>query len=767
MPHRGKVVGAAVALVLASLVFGLVPAEASPGVSQTFGAGNSTLTTTLSATPGATTGAGDLLVAVIKVRNTSAAATVSAVNDSGANTWTKAAGVAQGQADMEVWYTAGAAADTSVTVTVSASSAIAFTVLDVTGAQTNPLDQTATAAASSTTPSAGPTGTTVQASELAVGAVGWNGTPTPSGETAGYTLTAIQKSTATGSATGEESGYQLLSATGAQTYGATLSASVAWSAAIVTFKLGNGSPPPSITNISPDAGIDGTEVTISGSNFTGATAVTFNGTPDTGYVVVDDLHITAHVPTGATTGVIRVTNPGGTATSPTSFTVQPNITGINPTHGVIGASVTINGSGFTGATAVNFNGATATFTPAGDAQINTSVPVGATNGTINITTPGGPASSATFTVDPSPTPTISSFTPTNGPVGTSVTITGTGLTGASAVTFNSTAATVFSVVDDSHMTATVPTSASTGKIMVTTPGGAATSTASFTVTAAKAPPHIMLIVMENKAYSKADASPYVIGNSSAPYINNTLVKNYTSATHWYANRPGSPYDYYSLVSGATMYGISKPFTTTTLVDELNTAKIPWKAYMEDMPSNCYSGVPVGEYDPIHNPFAAFTDYHSLCTGGYGGVVPFTAPFTGSQLQTDLNSTTPPAFVWFTPNNCNDMHTSAAPCGSNGVANGDTWLKSFIPAVQATTWYANGGIIIVTWDESAGSDTSGGGLPNTTGGHVPTLVISHNPHSAFPSAGNHFATLRAIEEKYGVGLLAGSADATNGDLTNAF
>ena len=52
------------------------------------------------------------------------------------------------------------------------------------------------------------------------------------------------------------------------------------------------------------------------------------------------------------------------------------------------------------------------------------------------------------------------------------------------------------------------------------------------VATATAPPHVMVIMEENKAYSASDATPYVIGNSTAPYINQ-LATTYTSATKWY------------------------------------------------------------------------------------------------------------------------------------------------------------------------------------------------------------------------------------------
>src|SRR5207248_2321128 len=96
-----------------------------------------------------------------------------------------------------------------------------------------------------------------------------------------------------------------------------------------------------------------------------------------------------------------------------------------PIFGPVGTSVTI--TGFTGATAVSFNGVAATFTVSPSGTIATTVPAGATTGPITITTPGsGPLKTTTrFTV----TPAITSFAPLSSAVGTSVTINGTNFTG--------------------------------------------------------------------------------------------------------------------------------------------------------------------------------------------------------------------------------------------------------------------------------------------------------------------------------------------------
>jgi hypothetical protein len=86
-------------------------------------------------------------------------------------------------------------------------------------------------------------------------------------------------------------------------------------------------------------------------------------------------------------------------TTGTSSTPPPTISSFAPTGGPAGSSVTISGSHLTGATAVSFNGAAASYTVDSDTQISATVPSGATSGPISVTTPGGTASSSTsFTV---------------------------------------------------------------------------------------------------------------------------------------------------------------------------------------------------------------------------------------------------------------------------------------------------------------------------------------------------------------------------------
>src|SRR5438132_7019591 len=145
--------------------------------------------------------------------------------------------------------------------------------------------------------------------------------------------------------------------------------------------------------------------------------------------------IKATVPANATSGSINVTTPGGTATSSSAFTVlsPPTITSFTPTIGVVGSSVTTNGTNFSGATAVQFNGTTANYTVNSSTVIQATVPANATTGSISVTTPAGTAtSSSPFTVTDAG-PTTTSSTPTSPPVATSVTTNATNFSAPTAV----------------------------------------------------------------------------------------------------------------------------------------------------------------------------------------------------------------------------------------------------------------------------------------------------------------------------------------------
>src|SRR5262249_22246571 len=143
-----------------------------------------------------------------------------------------------------------------------------------------------------------------------------------------------------------------------------------------------------------------------------------------------------------------------------------------------GTSVTITGSNFTGATAVNFGSVAASFTVNSATQITaTAPPQWAGTVDVTVTTPAGPPAAGRrgrFTYTNAPLPSITSLGTSSGGSGggTSVTITGNGFTGASGVTVGGVPAASFTFVSDTSLTfVTPPHSAGTWDVVVSTFSG--------------------------------------------------------------------------------------------------------------------------------------------------------------------------------------------------------------------------------------------------------------------------------------------------------
>ena len=172
---------------------------------------------------------------------------------------------------------------------------------------------------------------------------------------------------------------------------------------------------------------------------------------------------------------------------PASLFAAPSITGLSPTSGAVGASVTITGTSFgstQGTSTVKFNGTTATAITSWSAtSIVATVPTGATTGNVVVTVSGGASNGVSFTVVGAPS--ITSLSLTSGAVGASVTITGTNFgstQGTSTVKFNGTTATV-STWSATSVKVTVPTGATTGNVVVHA-SGVDSNGVSFTVVSA-------------------------------------------------------------------------------------------------------------------------------------------------------------------------------------------------------------------------------------------------------------------------------------------
>ena len=227
---------------------------------------------------------------------------------------------------------------------------------------------------------------------------------------------------------------------------------------------------PIVTNVDPQFGLPagGTSVTISGRNFTGATAVKFGSTDAASFEVNSENAITAIAPAGTGTVDVTVTTPEGTSTSSTAdqfiYSAVPTLTKVSPGKGPAtgDTTVTITGSNFIGATAVLFGSNDATSFTVNSATKITAVSPAEPAGKVDVTVTTLGGTSAIVSKDHySFTPTVTGPSPNTGSTtgGTSMTISGTGFalgTTATSFQFGKTKATSVNCTSTTECTVVSP-----------------------------------------------------------------------------------------------------------------------------------------------------------------------------------------------------------------------------------------------------------------------------------------------------------------------
>lgn len=244
--------------------------------------------------------------------------------------------------------------------------------------------------------------------------------------------------------------------------------------------------PPTLASFRPNPGSPGLPLVLTGTGFTGVSAVEFTGsTPGAsaaGTILAStDTEITVTVPASAMTGFITVKTPNGSVSSaPDVFTIQTAVlsaTGFSPTSGPEGTLVTILGSNLGLATAVTFGGSAAvsgrTLAPDGS-SLAVRVPPNAIAGPVVLLTSGVPVTvpGGSFNVV-SQALSLTGFTTALVGGVQQVTITGANLDAVTAVAFTGgvTSSVPTVGVNGTQLTVTVPAGALAGPMTVLTAGG--------------------------------------------------------------------------------------------------------------------------------------------------------------------------------------------------------------------------------------------------------------------------------------------------------
>lgn len=315
--------------------------------------------------------------------------------------------------------------------------------------------------------------------------------------------------------------------------------------------------------------------------------------------------------------------------------------------------------------------------------------------------------------------------------------------------------------------------------------------------------HVFVINVENKSYDEAYVSnpnPYLpkvlrrqgvllksyygIGHLSLPnYIGELSGQAPNAITQsdcqlFQDFLPGAPGPMGQSIGQGCIY----PADVKTLPDQLDAAGLTWRGYMGDMgndlsrePDRCGEPSAAGlqdgtqsakakdQYAARHNPFIYF---HSILDSPrcHQQVLPLTG------LQHDLaEASTTANFTFITPNLCDDGHDAIC-VGKNvrgtnvgGLTAIDYWLQKYVPMITSSPAYQDGGLLIVTADESenadataccgeaAGFNTPRPGITGPGGGVVGTLVIGHcvAPGGVSTTPYNHYSLLRSLEDVFGI------------------
>ena len=248
--------------------------------------------------------------------------------------------------------------------------------------------------------------------------------------------------------------------------------------------------------------------------------------------------------------------------------------------------------------------------------------------------------------------------------------------------------------------------------------------------------HVFLIVLENKS------EPDIIGSPNAPYLN-SLIEQYGLAGDYQGVAHPSQANYLAIFSGSTqevfdddVHDISAP----SIADQLEAVGRTWRVFAENLPAEpCFTGASAadgpegaGLYVRKHNPAVSFVSI-SGSTDRCENIQPLSA-FDPAAAD----------FQLIVPNMCHTMHDCP-------VADGDRWLRDFVPEVLGSSAWKNDGVLFITFDE---------GAEKSRQNEVPSLVIAPDVAPGLRSgiAHNHYSLLRTIQTGLGVPCLAESCNA---------
>jgi phosphatidylinositol-3-phosphatase len=239
----------------------------------------------------------------------------------------------------------------------------------------------------------------------------------------------------------------------------------------------------------------------------------------------------------------------------------------------------------------------------------------------------------------------------------------------------------------------------------------------FEAAAVPTPAHIVVVVEENRSQTN------IIGNKSAPYINQLAAGGAMMAQSFAEVHPSEP-NYYALFAGNTLVKDNvcpvNAGNTPNLGSQLLAAGYTFVGYAESLPAPGSPECKAGKYARKHVPWVSF------------GNIPASYSLPFSAFPPPANYPSLPTVAFVTPNLDNDMHDGS-------IAAGDAWLYQNLS--QYAEWAkANNSLLILTWDED----------DNTSRNQIPTVIYGANVRpGAYSEPISHYNVLSTLEQMYGL------------------
>src|SRR5436309_8142860 len=212
--------------------------------------------------------------------------------------------------------------------------------------------------------------------------------------------------------------------------------------------------------------------------------------------------------------------------------------------------------------------------------------------------------------------------------------------------------------------------------------GATLQTVNATVSSSDPFQYIVTILMEN--YGLCDVTPSIdtsCGSAANParYIT-SLAQSYGYNTHYtVVGQPSEP-NYVALLGGSTFGYTSEGYccfqlNSPNLVDRLEAAGLSWKAFAEDSSGSGTCGC-MPPRSGGHYPFIDFSD---MKTSARCANMLTTTSLLDPEFLAAINGVRRPNYVWLTPNDSDNMHSSS-------ITIGDSYLAALVPLILSSRMF---------------------------------------------------------------------------------